>query len=305
MNMVIARLFGATFLWATVFHVGKFALQQFSPLVVASWRNGIAALVLTGLTIPALRVHWLAIKSHLGILLLLAMFGVLGFNLFMFYGLRSTSSVNAALIMAFNPALIVVLSALLNREKIRGLQFLGLLLGLCGVLIVVAHGSLDALLHLQLSMGDLLVALASMCWAFYCVLPRRFASQVPSALLSSMTVGMAAIMMLILACVEAPDMGVMPHASVLLAIIFLGLFGTVLPYLWWNRSLQEIGPAKAGVYMNMVPIFASMVGVALGQQLQSSQLVGAAFVIMGVVLTSKRPAIPTVERQTQSGKRTS
>ncbi|MFZ6744787.1 DMT family transporter [Undibacterium sp. JH2W] len=290
MNMMTARLFGATFLWATVFHVGKFAMQQFSPLAVVSWRNAIAGLVLTGLTLPALRTHWLAIRAHLGILLILAMFGVLGFSLFMFYGLRSTSSVNAALIMAFNPALIVLLNALLNREKIRGLQTLGLGLGLLGVLIVVAHGSLQALLNLHISQGDMLVTLASLCWSVYCVLPRRYASQVPSALLSSMTVSMAAVMLMLLAFAEAPDIFVMPPMPTLLAMLFLGLFGTVLPYLWWNRSVQEIGPAKAGVYMNLVPVFASLVGVALGQQLESCQLLGAVFVVAGVLLTNKRPA---------------
>ncbi|MFZ6871998.1 DMT family transporter [Undibacterium sp. Di27W] len=290
MNMMTARLFGATFLWATVFHVGKFAMQQFSPLAVVSWRNAIAGLVLTGLTLPALRTHWLAIRAHLGILLILAMFGVLGFSLFMFYGLRSTSSVNAALIMAFNPALIVLLNALLNREKIRGLQALGLGLGLLGVLIVVAHGSLQALLNLHISQGDMLVTLASLCWSVYCVLPRRYASQVPSAILSSMTVSMAAVMLMLLAFAEAPDIFVMPPMSTLLAMLFLGLFGTVLPYLWWNRSVQEMGPAKAGVYMNLVPVFASLVGVALGQQLESSQLLGAVFVVAGVLLTNKRPA---------------
>ncbi|MFZ6656312.1 DMT family transporter [Undibacterium sp. TJN19] len=290
MNMMTARLFGATFLWATVFHVGKFALQQFSPLTVVSWRNGIAALVLTGLTLPALRTQWLAIRAHIGILLVLALFGVLGFSLFMFYGLRSTSSVNAALIMAFNPALIVLLNALLNREKIRGFQAAGLVLGLLGVLIVVAHGSLQAVLNLHISHGDMLVSLSSLCWAVYCVLPRRYASQVPSALLSSLTVSMAAVMLMLLAFAEAPDIFVMPHAQTLLAIVFLGLFGTVLPYLWWNRSVQEMGPAKAGVYMNLVPVFASLVGVILGQQMEGSQLVGAVFVVVGVLLTNKRPA---------------
>ncbi len=291
MNMVIARLFGATFFWGAAFHVGKFALQQSSPLAIVSWRNGIAALVLTGLTMPVLRTHWLAVKSHLAILLLLAVLGVAGFNLFLFYGLRSTSSINAALIMAFNPALIVLLSALLNREKIRGFQLLGLLLGLLGVMIVVSHGSIEALLGLQLSHGDLLVTMSSICWALYSVLQRRFASQVPSALLSSMTVGMAAVMMLVLAVVEAPDVGTMPHTPILLAILFLGLFSTVLPYLWWNRSLQEIGPAKAGVYMNLVPVFASLIGIVMGQQIEGSQFVGAAFVIVGVLLTGKKSLV--------------
>ncbi|PRC91492.1 EamA-like transporter family [Solimicrobium silvestre] len=286
MNRIYLRLIGATFLWATVFHVGKFALAEFSPLAIATWRYSIAAIILLAMTLPAIRSNWQQIKSHWPILFILALLGVVGFALFIFYGLRLTSPVNASLIMAFNPALIIVLSSLFNREPVSRQQISGLLLGLCGVLIVVSHASLNALINLSFSKGDLLVGVASLCWAAYCVLPKRYASSIPSAQLSAVTIITAAILMLVMAGFSASDMPQLPRTGMLFVLLFLGLFGTVIPYLWWNQGVQKIGPAKAGVFMNLVPIFASLIGVVLGQQLQASQLAGASLVIIGVLITS-------------------
>jgi drug/metabolite transporter (DMT)-like permease len=286
MNGMYLRLFASTFLWGTVFHVGKFAMQQFSPLTVISWRNGVAALVLTGLSFGALRANWRQIRARLTALLALSLTGVLGFGVLMFYGLRLTSPVNAALIMAFNPAMIAVMSALLNREKIHLQQIAGLLAGLCGVLVVVSHGSLAALLSLRVSSGDLLVGLSSLCWAGYCVLPKRLVPEIPSAQLSTITITIGAAAILLLAAWTAPDLGVMPDGKMLLILLFLGLFGTVIPYLWWNQGVQKLGPAKAGIFMNLVPIFASVVSVLIGQSMSGSQIVGATLVIVGVLLTS-------------------
>lgn len=286
MKLIYLRLIVVTFLWATVFHVGKFALAEFSPLAVATWRYSVAAMMLIAITLPGIRSNWQQIKSHAPILLILSLLGVVGFALLMFYGLRLTSPVNAALIMAFNPALILLLSALINRERITRQQLAGLLLGLCGVLVVVSHASLSALIKLSLSTGDGLTGLASLCWAAYCVLPKRYANTLPSAQLSSITILLAALFMLAFTGISATEIPQLPSMKMLAVMLFLSIFGTVIPYLWWNQGVQKIGPAKAGVFMNLVPIFASLIGVALGQQLEGSQLAGAALVIFGVLITS-------------------
>ncbi|MDE2430483.1 MAG: EamA family transporter [Burkholderiales bacterium] len=222
----------------------------------------------------------------------LALLGVAGFSLLMFYGLRLTDPVNAALIMAFNPAQTTVLSALLNREKIQRAQWLGIFIGLFGVIVVVSHGSLAALLGLHLSTGDLLVALSSLCWAAYCVLPKRFIKDIPSALMSSLTITLAAVVLIALALSNAPDSATVPAPGTLGVLLFLGIFGTALPYFWWNRSVQILGPAKASVFMNLVPLFASLIGVLLGSGLSHSQLVGAALIIGGVLINGRQTPAP-------------
>jgi drug/metabolite transporter (DMT)-like permease len=166
------------------------------------------------------------------------------------------------------------------------------LLGLVGVVVVVTHGSLTALLHLRLSAGDLLIGLAALFWAVYCVLPKRYLRTMPSSQLSSSTIILAAFMLIPLAIGFSPDIGVVPGWKMAALLVSLALFGTVIPYLWWNKGVQKIGPAKAGVFMNLVPIFASLIGLTLGQHLLSSQIIGAVLVIMGVLITSFKMQLP-------------
>ncbi len=286
MNRNYWNLIGATLLWASVFHVGKFALATCSPLTVAVWRYGVAGLILLVMALPEIRANWKQIASHWILLPVLALSGVVGFGLSIFYGLRLTSPVNAALIMAFNPSMIIIVSTIINRERIRSRQMAGLLLGLSGVLVVVSHGSLTALINLGLSHGDLLIGLATVCWTIYCVLPKRFAPTLPSTQLSSTTIILAGLILLPLAGNAAPDIGRLPDWSMLLVLLYLAIFGTALPYLWWNQGVQHFGPAKAGVFMNLVPIFASLMGVLMGQRLLTSQITGAILVIIGVLMTS-------------------
>jgi drug/metabolite transporter (DMT)-like permease len=288
-------LIGATTLWASVFHVSKYALESYSPLTVAAWRYGLAGLIFFALSFQELRAHSRQIVSQGPILVVLALCGVVGFGVSIFFGLRLTSPVNAALIMAFNPSMIIVFSALINREKITAAQVSGLFLGLTGVLVVVTHGSLNALIHMKMSQGDLLIGLAAVFWTIYCVLPKRYVRNLPSAQLSSTTIILAAAMLIPVAFGFAPDIAILPDWKMTLTLLFLAVFGTVIPYLWWNQGVQKLGPAKAGVFMNLVPIFASLMGLALGQHLLGSQLVGAVLVIMGVLITSVKIKLPTAD----------
>lgn len=286
MNKTYLRLIGCALLGASVFHVGKIALAEFPPLVVATWRYGIAAIILFGMTLPDIRSHWKQIKEHAVLLLILSVVGVGGFAIFLFYGLNLTSPINASLIIAFNPALIMLLSALFNRERINLQQMTGLLLGIAGVVTVISHASLTALIHLSLSKGDLMIILAILCWSAYSILPKRYLSGIPTVLLTSITVVISALFMFGFTAYTTPQLFHMPGTGMLFVMLFLGLFGTVIPYIWWNQALQTIGPAKAGVFLNLVPIFTSLMGILLGQHLEASQICGAALVIFGVIITS-------------------
>jgi len=73
---------------------------------------------------------------------------------------------------------------------------------------------------------------------------------------------------------------------VVMAILFMGLFGSVLAYLWWNQGVQKLGAARVGVFINLVPIFATLIGLLLGQSISLAQLCGALLVIAGVICSS-------------------
>lgn len=272
--------------WGALFHVGRYIVGFMSPQTAAGWRFAIAALVFIPLV--AWREGWplQAIKRNALVLGVMSAVGVFGFNTGLFFGLKSTSAVNGALIVAVSPALTTVLAALLNRRMPGIKQVLGLVLGMAGVAVVVSRGSLQALLSLHLSAGDALVLMAAVCWSVYSVLPQRFVKGLSPLQIAGSTIIGGAVLMMAFAVGTAPDVLVWPGTGGLWAILFMAVFGSVLAYVWWNDGVKVVGPAQAAVFMNFVPLFAALIGVLLGEHLAASQVVGAGLIIAGVVVAT-------------------
>jgi len=274
-----------TFFWAAVFHLGKYAVAYMSPLSVGAWRFVIAGAVLVVYLYARKAWDNQALRRNIWPIIAMGVIGVFGFNVALFYGLRLTSSVNAALIMAFYPSITAILSALLTGERIQPRQLLGFVISLSGVVVIVTHGSLHNLLTLNFSSGDLVMLFGCTCFALYSVIPKRFINNVPSLLLTTSTILVGTFMLVVTACIVEDDMFVMPNGYVIAAIIAMALFGSVLAYLWWNQGVARIGAIRAAIFANLIPVFASVIGVALGQSLSIAQIVGAVLVVAGVLTT--------------------
>lgn len=297
LSMVYLKLVLTALCWGGVFHAGRYAVHLMSPLAAGAWRFTLAAVIFIPLV--AWREGWAlgAIKRNALVLGVMSAVGVFGFNIGIFFGLKSTSAVNGALIVAVTPALTAVLAALLNRRAPSVMQLIGLALGMAGVAMVVSHGSLDVLLSLHLSQGDALVLLAAFCWAIYSVLPQRFIKGLSSLQVAGSTIIGGSVLMIGFGAEAAPDLLHMPPMGAVLSIAFMAVFGSVLAYMWWNDGIQVIGPAQAAIFMNFVPLFAALIGVLLGEPLVASQMLGAALVIGGVLSSTVFNKTRTVSQQ--------
>lgn len=299
LSVVYLKLVLTAACWGGVFHAGRYAVHLMSPLAAGAWRFTLAALIFIPLV--AWREGWTfgAIKRNALVLTIMSAVGVFGFNIGMFFGLKSTSAVNGALIVAVTPALTAVLAALLNRRAPSVMQLIGLALGMAGVAMVVSHGSLDVLLSLHLSHGDALVLLAAFCWAIYSVLPQRFIKGLSSLQVAGSTIIGGAVLMIGFGAGAAPDLLQVPPMGAMLGIVFMAVFGSVFAYMWWNNGIQVIGPAQAAIFMNFVPLFAALIGVLLGEHLVASQMLGAVLVIGGVLSSTVFNKTRAVSQQTE------
>lgn len=283
---IYLRLVLITMFWASVFHIGKYAVEAVSPLFASAWRFLIAAAILVPLI--AMREGWsLSALRRSGFgLLVMAAVGVFGFNVALFYGLRMTSAVNAALIMGFTPALTAVLSGLINRESLSRQQAIGMVLGIAGVMLVVSKGSWQTLAAMSLSGGDALVMLASLCFAVYPIIPKRFVHGMSALQTTGSSIAGGAALMAAFAMMTESTFFTPPPLPVAVGIAFMGLFGSAIAYLWWNQAVQRMGATSVAVFLNLVPIFTALIGVLLGQAISLVQLCGAALVIAGVLYSS-------------------
>ncbi len=288
-----------TFFWAAVFHLGKYAINYMSPLSAAAWRFLVAGALLIPVVYVKKSWNGEAIRRNVWPLLTMGVVGVFGFNASLFFGLKLTSPVNGGLIMGFNPAITALLTAVIIGEKIRPRQWLGFAISLAGVVTIVCRGSLQRLLSMSFSAGDLLILLGCTCWALYSVIPKRFIKQLDTMSITTSTIIVGAIALTIMAQITADDLFTPQPWSVIATVIAMSIFGSVLAYIWWNQGIARIGASRAAIFVNLVPLFTAAIGVVLGQPLSSAQLIGAVLVIAGVI-TTVSVAKPTMPLQTSN-----
>lgn len=294
-SLIWLKLGLTTFFWALMFYLGKYAVAYMSPESISGWRFLLAGLVLAPLVAMREGLDWQGLKHNAVPLLIMAIVGIGGFNLALFHGLRYTSPINTSLIMALCPALIAVFSALLTSERLSLRQQAGLALGIVGVVVVITGGSLAVLLALSFQRGDLFILLAATCWAVYSTIPKRFITGLPSLQVTVGTVSLGGILLSIYANTTQVDFFTLPPWGVVAAIVAMGLLGSVLAYIWWNDSVRQVGASIAAMFMNLVPIFAALIGVVLGQSVTLAQIIGAVFVVGGVWLATTNSALPVPE----------
>ncbi len=273
----------AVFFWGANFPLAGFVLSDLPPLWAAALRFVLGAALVFAIA-GARREKILApLSRHFGTYLMLGVVGIVAFNIFFFYALRYTSANNAALIMGTNPLFTAVLAALILRERITLRHLVALPVALGGVAIVVTQGKLGSLAALDLSVGDALMLGADLFWALYNVLCRRH-MPAGSPLVNNgwiMAAG-AAVLLAVALGSGAPLAPLGAKASAAMAVMTIG--GTVLAYLFWNTGLVRLGAARTALFINLVPVFAMLVGAVFGTSPSPAQLAGGLLVLGGVTI---------------------
>lgn len=292
--LILANLF-----WAGNFVVGQAAMKTMAPLQLTFWRWALAAVPLLVLAHLVERPDWRGVLRRWPVLLLLSTLGMSGYTLLLYSALQHTSALNASLVTAANPALIMVLAVILLRERPRPLGWAGIGLGLAGVLLVLTGGELHRLLTFSINSGELLILGAITVWGLYTIIARRLS--VPAITSTAIQVAMAAVVLSPLAAVAGAGLPQTPAEG--WALAYIALFPSLGSYLLWNLALKRTTAANAGNYLNLIAVFTAVITIALGQSVTVPQVLGGVLVISGVLLTSaggKRPQRPRSSKSTSS-----
>ena len=287
---VYAKLLFTAFFWGGTWIAGRVAVQEVSPLAVASWRFFIATLALgILLALREGRPRWSG-RDWL-ILAALGLTGVFCYNVFFLYGLKQVEAGRGALVTALIPALIALADWLLFRLPMSRMKALGVSLALLGCLMVVTRGHPARLLAGEIGSGEMLLIGSALSWVAYTLISRRCSTRF-SAL--AMTFGGCFSGWLMLTASALADGSLFAFHEATWrggsSIVFLGLLGTAIAFTWYSEGINRIGSTKAAAFINLVPVFAVLLGaLMLDERLGSAVLSGGALVIVGVFFTN-RPA---------------
>lgn len=273
----------AAILWGTNFNLAKPVLAEMPPLVAGADRYLIAAAIMLTITCiigerPPLR--------HFKAYLILGLLGVFGFNLFFFLGMASTSPVNGALIMALNPLLTSLIGRFILGDRPTPRQWLAFPAGLIGVAIVV----LGAGAHVHIAHGDALMFVANLNWAFYNVYVRRLAPTDTSGIANTAGIMSTGAVALSAVALYSGEAFVIPDLRAGGALLAMSVGGGVLSYLFWNAGIAKLGPARAAIFMNLVPVASMVIAAFSGAPPNHAQLLGGALVLGAVTFSALSPA---------------
>jgi drug/metabolite transporter (DMT)-like permease len=278
----------AVFFWGTNFNAGAYIIHHMAPISAALERFVVATTLILLLFGLRGELRLATLKNNFWVFALLGLLSVTTFNLAMFVGLRSTTAINGALIMATTPLSTMLLAALLENETLTLQRGAGLAVGLAGVVAVITRGHLQALLDMKIATGDLIIFGGSVAWSLNTVLSRKLLKGANAQETASFTMLFGTLGLAVLAgTMEQPlEASIAAPLGVHAALLYTALGGSLLAYLSWFNGVQKLGSSRTAVFFNLVPVFTMLVSAMLGSLPNGWQLLGALTVIAGVALTS-------------------
>ena len=274
--------------WAGNQVMGRAAAGEVPPITLGCLRWIMATCLILPFAWNAVKADWPVIRANIWLLAFLGIIGGGAINTFSYIGLNYTTATNALILNSAAPIFIVMFCYLIFGDRITLRQLCGIMVSIAGVLIVVLHGDLGALTHMSLNRGDVLVLVGMACWGIYTTFLRKRPAISPLSFAAS-TFAAAAIVNIPLALIEAA-MGHLPRASLWTAgaIVYVGIFPSVIAYLFYNRGVELIGGNRAGIFNHLVPVFGAVLAfVFLGETPGLYHAAGFAMILAGVWLAAR------------------
>jgi drug/metabolite transporter (DMT)-like permease len=272
--------------WGANAIFGRLAVGEVSPMALTMLRWLLALALLAPLAQGQLRRDWPVLRSHLLFLAAMGALGFTGFNAVYYVAAHYTTAVNIGIIQGSIPVFVLVGAFLAYRTPVTPLQAGGVAVTMLGVVLVGSGGDLARIAALAINRGDLLMVVACLLYAGYTVaLQRRPA--VSALSLFTVLAAAALLASLPLLAIEAASGQLQwPTAAGWIITLLAVLFPSFAAQMFFLRGVELIGPGRAGVFINLVPVFASILAVAiLREAFAAFQGIALALVLGGIWLS--------------------
>lgn len=249
--------------WAGNALASRLAVGHISPFLLVFLRWVMVLAVLWPLYGNQVRAHWGDIRPRLGSITLMAVLGFTGFNALFYTAGYYTSAINIGILQGSIPVVVLAGAFLMFGTRATLVQIVGVLITTIGVVVVATQGAPLSILDLGLNRGDVAMLAACVLYAFY-TLALRNRPEMPGIAFFTLLALISAVTSVPLLILEAATIGLqMPTRQGWLVTLFVAVFPSCLAQLFFLRGVDLIGPGRAGVFVNLVPVFAAILAVLL------------------------------------------
>lgn len=283
-----ALLVFTTLCWGGNAIAGRLAVGEISPMALTTFRwIGVAILIVLFARRRVL-TDWPVLRGRLGYLAAMGAIGFTAFNALFYVAAETTVAINIGIIQGAIPVFVLLGAYAAYRTPVSAVQVAGVAVTMVGVALVAAHGDLATLASLAFADGDLLMVLACALYAGYTVALRRRPAVSGIAMFSVLALAAMLSSLPLLALEAWAGRFVAPTATGWAVLAYVVLFPSFVAQICFLRAVDLVGPGRAGLFVNLVPIFAAGLGVVLlGERFELHHALALAFVLGGIWLAER------------------
>jgi len=280
-----------TLFWSGNFIVGKAAsIFEIPPFTLNFYRWTFAWLILAPFTISEIIEKKNYILANIKLIIVLGITSITIFNSIVYYSLNFTQVISGVLMISTIPVMIIVFCWLFKIEKTNAYQILGVIFSLFGVFIIITKADLFILLNLNFNKGDLWMVVAMFSWAMYSALLRKKKFEL-SQLSLLQTIISAGLIFLLPAYLTEAILGYRASVNLpfVLTLTYVVIFPGLAAFIFWIKGISIIGSNRSGIFLHLMPIFSTILAIVIfKEKFMIYHLIGAALIITGIILSSKK-----------------
>ena len=274
-----------TLLWGGNSVAGKLAVDHVSPMTLVFLRWVLAVAILLPIGWRTIQEDWPVVRRHWFVLAALGASGFTLFNTIFYTALNYTTAINVSIEQAAIPIVIILANFALFRLRVRPLQIVGVARTVIGVALTASHGDLGQLLKLQLNFGDAIMLVAVLCYSLYSVGLRLKPAIRWQSLMLALSIAALLISVPFFVWEIVAGRVIVPDAAGWALTLYTALGASVISQVLYIKGNELIGANRAGLFINLVPIFGTLLSVLIvGEQFHLYQALALALVLGGIGL---------------------
>lgn len=283
MLMVLSASF-----WAGAFIAGKYTVPYIPAFTLTFLRFFFATIILYFIMKRG-EESYKPGRTQIPIFLFTGIVGMFGYHVLFFTALKYTTAINSSIIAATNPMVTLLLMLIFLKQRLTKAQLAGVIISFVGVVLTITGADLEVLKGFSFNRGDLWMLAAVAAWAAYGVFSKSKGKDIPPMALTYYSFLVCTILLIPFVLYERPwtFLGQVP-LSAYMAVLYMSIFPSVIGYLVQQMAIKKIGPGRASIFVNLVPVFSIILAVLLlGEKLEPIKLLTSGIIIAGVFICQR------------------
>lgn len=275
----------AVLFWAGNTVVNKLTVGAIFPAEVGFYRWLFACVLLTPFLLRPTLKAWPVLKHYSGKIIVLGLLGMAVYQSLAYFAAPNTSATNMGIVLSLMPMMSLVMAVLMLGQQLTKGALVGAICSFLGVLWVMSAGNLANLVQGGINSGDAMMLVATLSYALYSTLLKKWQIPLPAMQLLYAQVVVAVVILLPLFLLS-PRAGL--NATNLPLVLYACVFASIAAPLAWMTGIKRLGPSRTAIFFNLVPILTALIAaLALDETLASYHLLGGGLTLFGVILSER------------------